>query len=52
MPIGTMLIIGLVTIPLVVLLVVFKDKIAEIFGIEQYNMFNSTEYVADPDIGN
>jgi len=49
MPIGTILLIGLITIPLVVLLIVFKDRIADILGIEQENMFNTTIYVADPD---
>ena len=51
MPIGSILVTALVVVPLVVLLVVFKDKIAEWVGIEQENLSNTTEYMADPDSG-
>jgi len=47
MPIGPMLIIGLIVIPLVTLLIVFKDKITSFVSDESTAMFDTNENKAD-----
>ena len=49
MPIGQMLLLGLITIPLITLLIVFKDEVTQYVLSESETMFDTPVWVMDKD---
>jgi len=49
MPIGQILLLGLITIPLITLLIIFKDEVTQYVTSESETMFDTPVWVMDKD---